>query len=64
MLSRCHEGNEVEWAGYAAIVQVAFKQQEKGDPYHVAAATEWLGAILQDCFPERFPPLPPVGPNP
>lgn len=52
--SSCRDGNAEEWAGFNAIVQVAMDQRKKGDEYHVAAATQWIGRMLADCFPERF----------
>lgn len=52
--STCRDGNLEEWAGFAAIVQVAKAQRAKGDPYHFATATEWLGSMLMACFPDRF----------
>lgn len=57
--SECHDGNVEEWSGFNAIVQVARDQKTKGDEYHVAAATEWIGQILMACFPDRFQPAPP-----
>lgn len=58
--STCRDGNQEEWAGFSAIVQVAKKQKTLGDEYHFAAATEWVGSILIACFPERFVVSPPA----
>lgn len=45
-------------------MQVAKAQQAKGDEYHFAAATEWLGSILMACFPDRFRMTAPQSPEP